>query len=192
MLVPFGEKVIKKSVEPKNFGVLDIETRRSAKEVGGWHKAERMGVSVAVLYDSEKDKFFEYEEEQVHNMVEHLLKFELIVGFNIERFDYKVLSGIHAFNYKSLPTLDLLTKINEKLGYRVKLDNIAQATISAAKSADGLQALDWWKEGRIDLITEYCKQDVAVTRDIYLFGKKNGYILFKNKENKKIQILVNW
>ena len=193
-LVPFGEEV-KKEVNisaPKSFGVLDVETRRSAQEVGGWNKAERMGISIAVLYDSEQDKFFEYEEDQVPEMIVHLQNLDLIIGFNIERFDYKVLSGIHAFNYKSLPTLDLLIKVHERLGYRLKLDNIAQATVDAAKSADGLQALEWWKEGRLDLITEYCKQDVAVTRDVYLFGRDNGYILFTNKDKKKVRLPVDW
>lgn len=193
-LVPFGEevKIESKLSNPESFGVLDVETRRSAQEVGGWNKAERMGISIAVLYDSEQDKFFEYEEEQIPEMIEHLQKLDLIIGFNIERFDYKVLSGIHAFNYKSLPTLDLLIKVHERLGYRLKLDNIAQATVNAAKSADGLQALEWWKEGRLDLITEYCKQDVAVTRDVYLFGKENGYVLFTNKDKKKVRLPVEW
>lgn len=187
VLVPFGEdvKIENENSSPKTFGVLDVETRRSAQDVGGWNKAERMGISIAVLYDSEQDKFFEYEEEQIPEMIKHIQKLDLIIGFNIERFDYKVLSGIHAFNYRSLPTLDLLIKVHERLGYRLKLDNIAQATLDAAKSADGLQALKWWKEGRLDLITEYCIQDVAVTRDIYLFGKENGYVLFTNKEKKK-------
>ena len=194
VLVPFGEDVKKEenSKEPKNFGVLDVETRRSAQEVGGWNKAERMGISIAVLYDSTEDKFFEYEEEQIPEMMERAQKLDLIIGFNIERFDYKVLSGIHPFNYKGLPTLDLLLKVYERLGYRLKLDNIAQATLDAAKSADGLQALEWWKEGRLDLITEYCKQDVAVTRDVYLFGKENGYVLFTNKEKKKVRLPVSW
>ncbi|WP_051249598.1 DEAD/DEAH box helicase [Maridesulfovibrio zosterae] len=193
-LVPFGEEVKKEAniSAPKSFGVLDVETRRSAQEVGGWNKAERMGISIAVLYDSEQDKFFEYEEDQIPEMIEHLQNLDLIIGFNIERFDYKVLSGIHAFNYKSLPTLDLLIKVHERLGYRLKLDNIAQATVDAAKSADGLQALEWWKEGRLDLITEYCKQDVAVTRDVYLFGRDNGYVLFTNKDKKKVRLPVAW
>ena len=125
-------------------------------------------------------------------MMERAKNLDLIIGFNIERFDYKVLSGIHAFNYKGLPTLDLLLKVYERLGYRLKLDNIAQATLNAAKSADGLQALEWWKEGKLDLITEYCKQDVAVTRDVYLFGKENGYVLFTNKEKKKVRLPVSW
>ncbi|WP_320172640.1 DEAD/DEAH box helicase [Maridesulfovibrio sp.] len=192
-LVPFGEEVkTEKKSGPESFGVLDVETRRSAQEVGGWNKAERMGISIAVLYDSVADEFFRYEQEQIPEMIERLRKLDLIIGFNIERFDYKVLSGVHAFNYRSLPTLDLLKSVHERLGYRLKLDNIAQATLDSAKSADGLQALEWWKEGRLDLISEYCTQDVAVTRDVYLFGRANGYVLFTNKEKKTVRLPVSW
>jgi len=43
---PMIQSVKKKP--PLRYGVLDIETRRSAKQVGGWHKAHRMGGSCAV------------------------------------------------------------------------------------------------------------------------------------------------
>jgi DEAD/DEAH box helicase domain-containing protein len=43
--------------EDLHFGVLDLETQRSAAEVGGWHRADRMGISCGVLYDSKKDTF---------------------------------------------------------------------------------------------------------------------------------------
>src|SRR6185436_12688810 len=31
--------------------VFDLETQRSAAEVGGWHRAERMGLALGVVYD---------------------------------------------------------------------------------------------------------------------------------------------
>lgn len=174
------------------FAVLDIETRRGADEVGGWHQASRMGVSIAVLYDSGKDAFREFPEEGIPELVEALQGFELVVGFNILRFDYHVLAGIVPFDYGSLPTLDMLASVHERLGYRLKLDNLARATLDAGKSADGLMALKWWKEGRLDLIREYCRQDVSVTRDVYLFGREKGYVLFTNKAGQKVRLPVDW
>ncbi len=180
------------TAKPQRFAVLDIETRRSAHEVGGWNKAHKMGVSVSVVYDSERDEYFEYEQERTGDMAEDLAGFDLVIGFNLIRFDYKVLSGVVDFNFNSLPTLDLLVKIHEILGYRVALDNLARATLDAAKSADGLQALKWWQEGRLDLITEYCRQDVKVTKDLYLFGRDNGHVLFTNKAGQKVRLPVSW
>jgi len=177
---------------PKRFAVLDVETRRSAAEVGGWTRPDLMGISVAVLYDSGADEFVDYQEHEIPLLAERLRAFDLVVGFNILRFDYGVLAGVHPFAYTQLPTLDMLAHVHERLGYRLKLDNLAQATLGVGKSADGLQALQWWKEGKLDEIAHYCRQDVAVTRDLYLFGRENRYVLFQNKAGQKARLPVGW
>ncbi len=177
---------------PSRYAVLDIETRRSAKQVGGWHKAERMGVSCAVLYDSLENDFLVYYQDDMEKLVAHLGKMDLIIGFNITRFDYKVLSGLSRFNFYNLPTLDILTKVHERLGYRLSLDHLACHTLGLKKSADGLLALKWWREGRLDLIVDYCIQDVRVTHELYTYGRDNGFLLFKNKAGHHVRIPVAW
>jgi DEAD/DEAH box helicase domain-containing protein len=174
------------------YGVLDIETRRSAEEVGGWNMAQRMGVSCAVLYDSKSDKFHTYTQDQVQELCFHLEKLDLIIGFNIIRFDYKVLSGLSSFNFSNLPTLDLLMEVHKVLGYRLSLDHLAGQTLECKKSADGLMALKWWKEGKMEKIIKYCTQDVRVTRDLYRYGHENHYLLFKNKAGHQVRIPVPW
>ena len=178
---------------PLRYGVLDVETRFSAQEVGGWHRADRMGVSVAVLYDSGADECISYTQDAIPDLASRCAELDLVVGFNILRFDYTVL-GPHAPGviWRKFPTLDMLAVIHERLSYRISLDNIATATLNIGKSADGLQALAWWKEGAVDKIEEYCRQDVAVTRDVYRFGKKNGYVLFSNKAKQVVRIPVAW
>ncbi len=177
---------------PVRFGVLDIETRRSAKEVGGWHKADKMGVSCAVLYDSQDDAFHDYFQEDMEALIDDLTKCDLVIGFNILRFDYKVLSGLSRFDFHSLPTLDILLKIHERLGYRLSLDHLAKETLDKAKSADGLMALEWYKQGKMDKIVEYCRQDVRVTRDLYLFGRENRFLVFRNKAGHQVRVPVTW
>jgi DEAD/DEAH box helicase domain-containing protein len=176
-----------------DFVVLDVETRFSAAETGGWHKAGLMGVSVAVLYDSRTDGFLSYTQDRVPELAEVLAGAPLVVGFNLLRFDYAVLAP-HApgFSFHTLSTLDMLAKIHEQLSYRVSLDNLAKATLGASKSADGLMALRWWKEQRLAEIEEYCRHDVALTRDLYRFGKKNGYLLFTNKAGKSVRVRAAW
>jgi DEAD/DEAH box helicase domain-containing protein len=172
--------------------VLDLETRRSAQEVGGWHRADLMGVSCVVVYDSASGDFRDYLQEDVPRLVGDLVEFDLVVGFNILRFDYAVLSGLSRFDFSSLPTLDLLGSIHEFLGYRLSLDHLARETLGAAKSASGIEALTWWKQGRIADIIAYCRQDVAVTRDLYLFGLRHGHLIFRNKAEKTVRLPVNW
>ena len=134
----------------------------------------------------------DYEQDQMDDLVAHLQRFDLVIGFNHVKFDYAVLGGLHPFNFRGLPNLDLLVEVNNRLGYRLKLDNIAQATLDVGKSADGLQALKWWKEGRLDLITEYCRQDVEVTRDVYLYGREHGHVFFTNKAGQKVKLPIEW
>ena len=177
--------------ENLRYGVLDIETRRSAKEVGGWNKAEKMGVSCAILYDSKSDTYLEYLQEDIGLLCEDLQKLDLVIGFNIIKFDYKVLSGLSDFDFFSLPTLDILMKVHERLGYRLSLDHLATQTLGSKKSADGLMALKWWSQGKMNKIIEYCKQDVKVTRDLYLYGKKHQFLVFKNKAGNQVRVLVN-
>ena len=180
------------SSEKSYFGVFDLETQKSATEVGGWQNADKMRISCAVLYDSGKDDFFEYVEGQVSQLIEHIRHLELVVGFNIKHFDYKVLSHYVDLDFSKLPTLDMLQIISNQLGFRLSLDHLASATLGFQKSADGLMALKWWQEGRISQIIDYCRKDVRITRDLYLFGKKYGYLLFRKKDNALMRVPVNW
>ena len=175
---------------PDHYCVFDIETQRSAREVGGWHRAERMGISVAVLYDSLLDDYLVFRENEIDELVSCLEKCDLVVGFNNKRFDNRVLSRYTDFNLSSLPTLDILEEVKNRLGYRLSLDRLAENTLGVKKSADGLQALKWYREGRIDKIIKYCRKDVEIARDLLLFGRDNGYLLFRNKAGKVVRCPV--
>jgi DEAD/DEAH box helicase domain-containing protein len=182
----------KPNLESKNFAVIDIETQRSAAEVGGWHRADLMGVSCVVLYDAEKDRYIEYMETHITQLIDRLSSYPLIIGFNIKRFDYRVLKGYTDYDFSRLPTLDILEEVHRQLGFRLSLDNLAKITLGTKKSASGLQALKWWQEGRIREIIDYCRRDVAITRDLFIFGRQNGYLLFENKAGHEVRIPVNW
>lgn len=177
---------------PEHYVVFDVETRRSADEVGGWHRADRMGVSVAVVYDSREDDFFAYEQDAVPALLQRLREADLVVGFNSFLFDYAVLSPFTDEDLRTLPGLDILQRVKEKLHYRLSLDTLGQATLQEAKSADGLQALRWWQEGRLDAITAYCRKDVDITRRLYLYGLEHGYLLFTNKSGAKVRVPVDF
>ncbi len=174
------------------FGVLDIETQLSAKEVGGWHRAERMRVSCAVLWDSKTCSYVVFREKQLPFLFSLLRSMDLVVGFNIKRFDYRVLSAYTEEELSLLPTLDILEHVYRRLGYRLSLDLLASSTLGTKKSANGLLALKWWKEGKIRKIIDYCKRDVAITRDLFLFGSREGFLLFRNKEGSLVRFPVDW
>jgi DEAD/DEAH box helicase domain-containing protein len=183
------------AVEPAkslHFGVFDLETQRSAAEVGGWHRARLMKVSCAVLYDSKEDRFIDFTENQIGQLIERLQTFDLIVGFNINRFDYQVLKGYSDFDFRTLKNLDILEAVEKYLGFRLSLAHLASATLGESKTADGLQALRWWQEGRLLEIIDYCRQDVKITRDLYCYGRDKGHLLFRDKNNHLVRIPVEW
>jgi DEAD/DEAH box helicase domain-containing protein len=176
----------------QRYGVLDLETQRSAREVGGWHRADRMGVSCAVLFDGEKGDFLVYRESELHSLVQRLRGLDLVVGFNLHRFDYRVLAPYSDFAFQELPTLDILAYVHRRLGYRLSLDNLAGATLGVCKTGSGTQALQWWKQGQTQLIADYCREDVRLTRDLFRFGRSNGYLLFRNKARSLVRLPVQW
>ncbi len=182
----------RKNMEIKSYAVLDIETRFSAQEVGGWRNSHLMGVSCSVVYDSLLKDFFTFTQDQTGELGDYLNKFNVVVGFNLIRFDYRVLKGQSGFDFHTLPTLDILAEVEKRLGHRLSLEHLAGHTLGVKKSANGLLALKWWKEGKVDKIIDYCRQDVAVTRDLYHFGLENGYLVYQNKSGKKVRVQVDW
>ena len=180
--VPKDQKVV----------VFDLETQRSFAEVGGRSQFHRLGVSVGVAYRYDQDEFLVVTEDTVDELVSLLVEADLVVGYNILGFDYEVLRAYTDKDLKQLPTFDLMYDLEERLGFRPKLDSVASATLGGGKSADGLQALEWWRTGEIDKIIEYCREDVRVTRDLYDFGKRNRWVRVARFGGKPRKVEVDW
>lgn len=172
--------------------VFDLETQRSFDEVGGRSQMHRLGVSVGVAYRYDTDQFLVFTEDQVPELIELLSSADLVVGYNIKGFDYEVLRGYTERDLQQLPTFDIMYDLEDRLGFRPKLESVAEPSLGAGKTADGLQALEWWRNGEIDKIIEYCREDVRVTRDLYDFGKRNRCVLVSRFGGKPRQVEVDW
>ena len=176
-----------------NTVLFDLETRRSADEVGGWGNCHRMGISLGVALVLEEGRFEVFPEERVPELAELLAAATLVVGFNVKKFDYRVLSGYTGVDYaRKLPTLDLLEEVQRGIGFRVGLDALATETLGSAKSGDGLQCLGWVRQGRMDLVEKYCRHDVEILRDLYLYGRREGCVYFRHRERGRVRIAVDW
>jgi DEAD/DEAH box helicase domain-containing protein len=172
---------------------MDLETQKLAGEVGGWRNTHLMRVSVAVAYDSRTGTFHSFTEDRVEDLVALLAGADLVVGFNVKRFDYGVLSAYSALDLSTLNTFDILQDVHRRLGHRLGLDHLAKETLNRGKTADGLQAVDWFRTGDMERLTAYCREDVAVTRDLFRFGLENGHLVYRRKkENRRVRLLVDW
>jgi len=170
---------------------FDVETQNSFQEVGG-HYPERLRVSVVVTYNTGDEAFHHYTEAQMTELVAELQSADLVVGFNLYGFDYPVVMRYTDVDLSKLPTVDMMAELQRQLGHRVSLDSVASATLGIGKSADGLQAVRWWHQGRIEEIFKYCEQDVEVTRQVYEFGKRYRYVQFYDRQYRLRKVPVAW
>ncbi len=173
--------------------VLDLETQKEFSEVEG-RKPELLGVSVVGLYSYEQNRYDAYlEADLATKLAPRLQAADLLIRFNIRRFDIPVLQPYLSFSLSTVPILDIMEEVVKNLGHRLSLDSIAQATLGEGKSGSGLDALKWFKEGRFDLIVKYCLDDVRLTKDVYEYGKKHGRLLAVSRfGTEKLQIPVFW
>jgi DEAD/DEAH box helicase domain-containing protein len=176
----------------KNIVYFDLETQRSAEEVGGWDKIAQMGMSVAVTYSTARGGYLVYGEKEVHGLIRELQRADLVVGFNNLRFDYEVLHGYTPLDLRQLPTLDMLVVLQNQLQHRLSLDAIATATFGVEKTAEGMQAIQWFKEGRLLEIAEYCCYDVKITRLVHEYGVQNRQLHYLNRFGTRLSVPVSW
>lgn len=194
LTVPLGSDLAPASLfqNHPHFLVLDIETKTLVDAVGGWKNFKQLETSVACAYDSKTDKFLTYTENQLGDLVK-LAKDRLIVGYNVVGFDLPILEKYGMPPISELDVFDIMLDVHNVSGWRfVKLDKIASATIGAGKSADGLMAVEWWKQGEIQKIIDYCLKDVEVTRDVFLHGLNKGSIRIEKADGSHAEFNVSW
>ena len=176
-----------------NIVYFDLETQKVAAEVGGWGNIDKMGISVAALYHADKGEYSVYLEKDVDRLVAELRRADLVVGFNVLRFDYTVLSAYSVFDFSTVPTLDLMVSIEERIKHRVGLDAVAEATCGVKKTANGMEAIQWWREGKQKQVAEYCCYDVKTTRLVHEHGVRTGKVAYvSHKTFLKQQVAVDW
>jgi len=173
-------------------GFFDLETQKLADEVGGWQNTHLMRVSVAVLHEAPAGTFKVYREHEIAQLIEDLKELDLIVGFNISRFDYRVLRAYTPFDLEGLPTFDILSEIHKGLGFRLGLGHLAQKTLGRPKGGDGLQAVAWFRKGEWENLIKYCTEDVVITRDLFNHGLEKGFLVYSDKSSRMLRIQTPW
>ena len=176
----------------KNIVYFDLETQKSAEEVGGWGNKTAMRMSIGVTFNSALGEYRIYDEKRVEDLIKELQRADLVVGFNNLGFDYEVLHGYTALDLRQLPTLDMLVELEKALRHRLKLDDVAQATLGVEKTAEGLQAIQWFREGKMVEIAEYCCYDVKITRLVHEYGVQHKQLHYRNRFGKKLTVPITW
>lgn len=166
--------------------VFDIET------VGDIRDFQSLKITVVSIYEYENNSYRSFGENELGLLWPIFERAERLIGYNSEHFDLPILNRYYMGDLSKIPQLDLLKIIKESTGSRFKLNDIARATLQIEKNADGLQAIRWYEEGKIDEIKKYCEQDVKVTKEIYEYGKKNKMLYYSTLTGDLMPIAVNF
>lgn len=167
-----------------NYLVFDLETQNIFADTGSSDPAN-LDISVATVYSYATDTYTTVSIEDLHQLWPIIETADALVGYNSNHFDIPLLNKYYPGDLTSLKSIDLLEDIKASLGRRLRLDSVAAATIGAKKSADGLQAVRWWRSGEIDKIKKYCEQDVKVTKKVFDYAREHGHVLFKDGYRKR-------
>ncbi len=158
--------------------VFDLETQNLFDDVAR-RDPTLLSISVASAYDSETDTYHTVAHDELSSLWPLFEKADALVGYNSNYFDIPLLNKYYPGDLTKIPSIDLLESIRLSFGKRVRLDAVAEATLGKKKSGNGLQAVAWWKEGKIDLIKKYCEMDVQVTKELFEYAKKHGHVKFR-------------
>jgi DEAD/DEAH box helicase domain-containing protein len=175
-----------------NIVYFDVESQKLFHEVGG-RDASKLLLACGVTWSTLRDDFAVYWEKDAAALVAELKAADRVVGFNIISFDYEVLRPYaQNVNFRTFRSTDMLVDIYRTLNFRLSLDSIARATLGTTKIADGVKSVEWFRNGELDKVAEYCKSDVDITRRVYEFGRDNGFVNYYSKLGSKLKVAVNW
>lgn len=187
---------------------FDVETQKLFSDIETEDPAD-LGLSVVSVYQRSVDdegnekcgkmtSFWHKDAgltPRVEDMWELFEKADRIIGFNSKKFDSAVLRAHYHKDIRVLPHFDILEKIKEVFGKRLPLDMLAQVTLGVNKTDVGTNAVYYWANKSVEnlrKLREYCESDVAITRDLYDFGKKHKHLKYVDRWNRVSEIPVDF
>lgn len=163
--------------------VYDIETKETFQEIGT-RDPRKLTISMLGAYSYNERRLISFTEDELPQFWRRLEQCSMLIGFNNKGFDDVVVSAYFP-EISKVPSFDILEQVHKTLGFRIKLDNIAHATLGEGKSGDGLKAIKLYREGKIEELRDYCLDDVRITKDLFEHGKQFGELSYSDLQGKK-------
>src|ERR1700690_2401446 len=110
---------------------FDIETIGDFGSNGDFSNLE---VTVVGVHDSSTNEMSSYFKDDLPKLWPLMESADVLVGYNSEHFDIPILNKYYAGDLSKIKSLDLLREVKQVLGRRLKLDNLAEATLGKKKS----------------------------------------------------------
>ncbi len=169
---------------------IDIETLGNM--VNGKFDVMAQELTVACIYDSSTGEFLSFYKEELPKLWPILERADAIIGYNTEHFDLPILNKYYTGDLTKIRSIDLLKEVQQVIGRRLRLDNIAEATLGRHKTGSGMQGVQWWKNGEYEKVRDYCIEDVRITRDIFDYALANRSLKYKDYDGvREIKLNVS-
>jgi DEAD/DEAH box helicase domain-containing protein len=173
--------------------VFDIETQNFFTDPGvGRDNFSALKISVVCVYSYAQDRYFSFEENELSAAAELFNGAGRLVGFSSNRYDIPVLNGyfqklrLSVENLWKKERIDLLEEIELATGERVSLSRLAEANLGEKKEQHGFEAIELYREGKMDELKEYCLKDVRLTKELYDLYEKQRYLMVPNKRTGEV------
>lgn len=167
---------------------FDIETANSVPSFARGDLSQ-LELALVGVHDSETGEFTSYVKEELPQLWPILERADVLIGYNSDSFDIPLLNRYYPGDLTQIRSIDLMIEVQKVLGRRLRLQSLAQATLGRGKGGDGLKSVEWWQQGLVDKVREYCIEDVRLTRELYDYALTNQslkYMDFKDKREVKL------
>jgi DNA polymerase III alpha subunit (gram-positive type) len=172
--------------------VLDIETKKSIDDVGGWINKHKMGIAVLCAIDLDSGEEFIFSDsypgaESLDGLFE-FLDGNVLIGHNICSFDFRLIQEEVAKNTND----ELVVGLLDTGAKRISLASFSEAMFGTFKKMHGADAPIEWQKGNKKKVVEYCMDDVRKTVQLLKHGIDNGFVYYLDKDKEKKKIDVDW
>jgi DEAD/DEAH box helicase domain-containing protein len=165
--------------------VFDIESISKNGFARGRVNVDEQELTLLALYNSETDSYSSYTQEELPKLWPLLERTDMLIGFNSDNFDIPLLNRYYPGDLTHIRSLDLLAEVYRVLGRRIRLQTLAEATLGKGKKGDGQKAMEWWQQGKIDKVREYCIEDVRITKELFDYAREKGILKYKDLREKR-------
>ena len=169
---------------------FDLGTQKLVREVGGWGHVEALRLAVACNYQDGVG-YQDWWEAQAGDLLATLHRAEMIVGFNVTKFDYRVLSLYGKIADLEDKTFDLFEEVGYQTGVKVSLNTLAMINLGEARLFEsGVTAVRLYQTGKRDELIAFCRKDVELVRRLYelwetqgiLWAKGTAYVVWPGRD----------
>ncbi len=167
-----------------NYIIFDIETQNTFDQVGS-RDVTALDISLLVIWDSKTKEYQSFMHDELHKLWPIIENTDMLIGYNSDHFDIPLLNKYYPGDLEAIKSLDLMVEIQKSIGRRIKLDDIASATLGTKKIGGGLDAIRWWQAGDIENIRKYCQKDVEITKKVFDYMLEHDSIKYKDFNKKK-------